>query len=106
MRYNTFMQSKDCVTKGNIKMMTKKKTWESVQSCITRLPALNRLSLWTYTDTTTKRELDALPRADAALVCRAIKHGWYVIYINSYVLMCHTSTQVGILIEDGGIKRV
>ncbi len=40
------------------------------------------------------------------LVCRAIAHGWYIIYEGSYYLLCHASTRHGLLIEDGKMMRV
>ena len=55
-------------TKGNIKMMKQKKTWESVQSCVTGLPAVNRLQLWTYKDTTTDEIIFSLERAQSQTI--------------------------------------
>lgn len=49
-------------------VMKQKKTWESIESCVTRLPSINRNMLWTYKDKVTQKIILTVMRCSSDIV--------------------------------------
>jgi hypothetical protein len=57
-------------------IMKPAKTWESIESCVTRLPAIGKKMLWTYEDKVTKEIILTVMRcaSDTILATRKFKN--------------------------------